>query len=1234
MAKHKEHIFNLTNWKYASEATLLVILISILTIVLLQHNYYNETYGEKDLVKFEQVLHNKEGEIKKIFRELSKEFKVAEPMDVLEEKSEKLKALAGQQDMFVYYFDNGRLKYWSDHSVSMRFRWSSRMNTPLFQTRNSLYVTVHQPVEEGMLFGLILIRTEYPYENDYLENGYQQRFRMSPELELSRNPQTGFSDVQSQEGTYLFSLDFKNTLKKNEQNVTLSVIIFILALIALFFFFGLKTDYSDSAGKRSVWLMAGTFLILVISSGALYFRKPKIIFESDFFKPDIYASLNFSSLGHLWVFVMMILMVIMLIYWFLNRSGAMPDKLRLPVSIFFITVAALWFVFAHHLGKSLVLDSSISFEAYKLNTLSEYTFIGLFILVMTLMVFTMLIDKAISLFKTPLRKRDYLWIFLTGAVVQTPFLMIQRVDLEILTMLFSLGVVGSLVYLRSGRAKLKFSRFFTLIFLVAIFITIDLQEHTSEKLSSQKEIELAKLSSEHDAVAEMIFTELTDQLLTDSMLISRLRYQIIDADLIYEYLERVYFSGYMVKYDLQITLCRDNDSVYIEPPNEGWYPCYSFFDEKVYEEGISISGSRFYFLNNLNGRISYLGVIPYDLGDDQITLFLELDTKIISEELGYPMLLMKESQEKGTLFSYAKYNRGKLITSKGDYNYRLTSDFYTRNQQTFEELEAGGYEHSIFNMDPENTVIVSLPVVKFVDKLISFSYNFAFLFILFSLTYLLVSISHIRATVTWDFKNKIQYSVIGILFLTFLVICSGTIYFVIQQYRIKHQDNLQNTMRSLYIELVHKVEFEEDLRNWSSDGYYNLDELLKKFSNVFYTDINMYDESGLLLATSRSEIFDQQLLSVRMNREAYDKLANENYSAFIHTEKIGKMSYQSAYLPLLNSENNFLAYMNLPYFTQPEMLTQEVTNLVVVILNTYVILLLLILFLTVFLADRITQPLRFIQSRIAQLSLSKNNEKIVYKGKDEIAGLVDEYNYMVEELMKSAKLLAQSERESAWREMAKQIAHEIKNPLTPMKLSVQHMQRMIMEEGENIAERVERVSQTLIEQIDSLTSIANEFSDFAKMPRARNRKINLVIKLRNVVNLFENSKGFFVDLDLKGHTEVMAFGDPEQFQRVIINLVKNGMQSVPEEREKKMAISMEMETAQFALIKVSDNGKGIPESVQDKLFQPNFTTKSSGMGMGLAITANIVKSMGGSIWFETESGKGTTFFVKIPVVNT
>jgi signal transduction histidine kinase len=470
---------------------------------------------------------------------------------------------------------------------------------------------------------------------------------------------------------------------------------------------------------------------------------------------------------------------------------------------------------------------------------------------------------------------------------------------------------------------------------------------------------------------------------------------------------------------------------------------------------------------------------------------------------------------------------------------------------------------------------------------------------------------------------------VGILFLTFVLICSGTIYFVFQQYRVEHNDNLRNTMRSVYIELIHKLEFEEDLENWSSDSYYNLDGLLRKFSNVFYTDINLYTREGYLLATSRAEIFDRQLLSYRMNRLVYENLAQGNASEYIHNEHIGKMQYISAYVPLMNSDNELLAYLNLPYFTQSGAMARDVTNLVVAIINVYVILMLLILLISVFLADRITQPLRMIQNRIAQVSLSQKNEMIHYERSDEIRGLVEEYNYMVQELERSAGLLAQSERESAWREMAKQIAHEIKNPLTPMKLNVQHLQRTF-EEGKNDPEMVNRISATLIEQIESLSAIAREFSDFAKMPQARNAIINLVPKLNSLQQLFETTDRAKIQIDMGTHKKVLVEADKEQLMRVFINLVKNGIQSIPEGREGVIRIALETDKQGMVKVSISDNGKGIPEEIRDKLFQPNFTTKSGGMGMGLAITYNIIRSLGGRIWYDTVLHQGTTFHVELP----
>ncbi len=1216
--------------RYSLISSVIFILAS-LALGLIQVNYQNETYSEKDIARFERVLHSKENVLNDEFELLKEEFPGNDPVNILNAQSDKYTKLAEDRGIYIFYFQEKDLVYWTDHTVPIQPRWNIRNNRGFIELRNASYVSVSVPADSGILYGLILIKTTFPYENEYLSNSFQKDFRMGSDVVCTSQHDDHLYKIKNKEGDFLFSLDVNENPKGNQQNVILSLFCFLIALLAIFSFFYWLIFSRESRFGRTISLLSSITVMALSFVLIFHFKFPGVVFVSSIFQPDVFANLTFSSLGNLWVFVLLVLFSVILFYMFFDRSGKIPVKYHRPIAFLLLLINSFWFILLHHILVSLVLDSNISFEAYKLNSLDLYTFISLFILALGFTALCLILDKALSYYKSSKSISQFLIVLLTVVLVQGPFLLTQQLHIEPFTPFFYLCFVLAIMYIQHSEGKkIRFSNFFFLIFFFALYSTLEFQKHSSEKTESQKEIELVKLSSERDVVAEMLFVELSGNIKNDSILMKRLSFTYFNIDLIYEYLQRNYFTGYWTKYNLQIAFCQPDDSVHVRPPFDNWFHCYDFFDEMILTEGMEVPQSDFYFLNNLNARISYLAKIPFYLNEKELSLFLELDSKIISEELGYPELLLKRESTETIPFSYARYNKGQLITSGGEFEYRLTPNVYSKQESTFEKSRFDGYDHSILNVDADNTVIVSTPVVSIVDKLISFTYIFAFSFILLSLGFLGVSAPRLRSNLIWDFKNKIQYSMIGILFLTFVFICAGTIYFIIEQYQTKHHNNLQNTMRSVYIELVHKVEYEEDLRNWSSDSYYNLDELLRKFSNVFYTDINMYDEAGYLLASSRAEIFNQQLLSVRMNRDAYEKLATEHYSAFIHTEHIGNLSYQSAYIPFMNSENQFLAYLNLPYFTQPEVLAQEATNLVVAILNIYVILLLLILFLSVFLADRITQPLRVIQNRIAQLSFSKKNEKITYNGKDEIHGLVDEYNFMVDELSRSAGLLAQSERETAWREMAKQIAHEIKNPLTPMKLNVQHLMRMVNEGDENIDEQIEKISQALIEQIDSLTSIANEFSDFAKMPKAKNQKINLITKLKNTAQLFQNSDKAAVVLDIGKARDIHVFGDPEQMQRLIINLVKNSIQSIPDNRKGVIKISAGITGDGNALLSVTDNGKGIPDSIQDKLFQPNFTTKGSGMGMGLAIASNIVTSMNGKIWFETEMNIGTTFFIILP----
>jgi signal transduction histidine kinase len=641
--------------------------------------------------------------------------------------------------------------------------------------------------------------------------------------------------------------------------------------------------------------------------------------------------------------------------------------------------------------------------------------------------------------------------------------------------------------------------------------------------------------------------------------------------------------------------------------------------------------SDFYYLDVQNGRINYLGWITYSdsINDREVTLYLELESRLTAEEMGYPELLLDKKYQKNKLleeYSYAKYYRNQLLAQSGSFQYSLILDTYKDKPDRFE-----GYNHLIYYVNKDNVVMVSLPTTKFFDKLVSFSYIFLLYFVVVLLYTLARNISKQRTEMEFNFKNKIQLSIIAVLFLSLLLVGGGTIYFSIQQYQKKQHDILSEKIQSVYIELDHVLAYQTRLRPDSrGPDYDNLNQLLIKYSDVFYSDINLYDPKGNLLATSRAEIFNQGMQGEKMNPLAYDKMVKEKQAEFIHRESIGNMSYMSAYVPFVNAENKLLAFLNLPYFTKQNVLRNDVSTLVVAVVNIYVLLILITIGMAVIISDQITRPLRLIQQKFSEIKLGKKNELIVYKGREEIAGLVDEYNRMVKELVKSLEMLTRSERESAWREMAKQIAHEIKNPLTPMKLSVQHLQRSWKDNRENFEEFLDKMTRTLIEQIDNLSFIASEFSNFAKMPKAFNEEINIVESIRSALTLFANTDNTDFVFDHE-RDEILVFADREQLSRVFINLIKNAIQSIPEGRKGKVVINAVL-TGNTVRVSLADNGKGIPDELQGKLFTPSFTTKSSGMGLGLSIVKNIIESFSGNITFKTKVNHGTTFQIELPVL--
>ncbi|MDX1278078.1 HAMP domain-containing sensor histidine kinase [Oceanihabitans sediminis] len=402
-------------------------------------------------------------------------------------------------------------------------------------------------------------------------------------------------------------------------------------------------------------------------------------------------------------------------------------------------------------------------------------------------------------------------------------------------------------------------------------------------------------------------------------------------------------------------------------------------------------------------------------------------------------------------------------------------------------------------------------------------------------------------------------------------------------------------------------------------------EEIYKIATTHDLPLIIYDLDGQLLKSSKASLTQDSIQSC-LNSHVLNALVNTVEHRFVEKRKVGEETYQSSYTYITDQKSKPIAILNLPLLENDDFLAKELNEFLERIALAYLFMLLTAIILAYILSKYITRSLKTISDKINETRLERRNQKIeIESATVEIATLVESYNSMIDELEESAVKLATSEREQAWREMAKQVAHEIKNPLTPMRLSVQSFQRKFDPTDENIHQKVDEYSKTLIQQIDIMSSIASAFSNFAKMPAQKNEMLNVVEIVNLSLDIFNED---YIDFS-SNKEEIIAKFDRTQLIRVVTNLIKNGIQSIPKDRTPKIIVRV-LEDGEDVKITVSDNGIGISEENQLKIFEPKFTTKSSGMGLGLAMVKNIMETYNGSITFTTEMGSGTIFTVTFP----
>ena len=403
---------------------------------------------------------------------------------------------------------------------------------------------------------------------------------------------------------------------------------------------------------------------------------------------------------------------------------------------------------------------------------------------------------------------------------------------------------------------------------------------------------------------------------------------------------------------------------------------------------------------------------------------------------------------------------------------------------------------------------------------------------------------------------------------------------------------------------------------------------IHELSDIHNLEINIYSLEGKLLKSSKAS-FSVDSISPPVPKYIVKLVQSSIEKRYVDIKSIDGVKNRSSFSQIKDDKFKPLGILNLPYVEDDSFYENEIQEFFIRLSQVYFFMLIIAFALAYFLASYITQSLKTISDKINETSLNQKNEKIVIEANSrEINSLIKAYNAMVDKLEESATMLAQSEREQAWREMAKQVAHEIKNPLTPMRLTVQSFQRKFDSKDPNLKQKLDDYTKTIIQQIDTMSSVASAFSNFASMPAQQNETLNVVEVVEFSLDIFNEEYIHFKS----DEEEIITIMDRTQLVRIITNLVKNAIQAIPNEQDDKLIIVAVNKYENEVKITVKDNGIGIEQENIERIFEPKFTTKNSGMGLGLGIIKNIIENYKGTITFETEYRKGTTFIVSLPII--
>lgn len=1152
-------------------------------------------------------------------------------------------------------FGNTRMLFWNDQlAVPPDELLASEDGEYFDKLSNGWYFiskkTLQAKQGRTLAFALIPVRSEFFIETDYLPEHFSFGRTADKRVRISKEP-TEFA-VKSLSGMPIFYLA-KKTANAVPYNDSLSIYLRLGAILLLLIFF---YRYSESFARKSgAWRAIGLLALLLLAIRLVSYFYPGLLNlrQFEFFSPLIYGSNAIQrSLGDL-VINSILFCWLVLFAWsklkneedlsrnFSFRSKLIAGLLALVLLIFstFILASVI---------RSLVADSKISFDVTNFFSLNQYTIAGFFVLACLSLSYYYFSQLLFRLIFPLLKERRFMVYFIIG-FAGLLYLTTRSGNPEVL---FYLPVlIWLLVYtwlinskgVFLNRIRINIASILTWIFIFSASIAaIMLSQNSKVEWEKRKSI-AEKLAVQTDPSSEMMMSIAVKYLDNDFLSENFSRFhKEEEGQVLRDSIITGNYSGFLNKYDTRLYVYDSaNRALYNEDPTsyEALNVIFTVQSKPTATEGLYYYETSFDKFNYIIRR-----EVKDTAGKKMGSFFIVSNLKNFSRDALFPELFR---QSKGTdpenspIYSNAVYIKNRLVSPPGNYPYATWLNDEEIPKEEYRLKTSGDYDELWYRASKEKVVVIARKRETTIETITLFSYIFCSFLFLVAFLQLLSLI--VRTGANWqgfrkllqiNIRSQVHSTIIFISVFSFLVIGAATISFFISRNRQSNNDKLSRTMKIMVNEMEKKMSdhntFDDVVKIYDSVSNNGLQKLVDEVSDIHGVDVNVYDLDGNLQVSSEANVYTKGVLSKKMEPRAYFHLSRLRQVQHVQEEKVGNFSFLSIYSPVRNEQGEVEAFVNIPYFTSKPELRQEISNFLVTIINLNAFIFLIAGLIALIITNRITNSFSLISNKMKEVNLGKQNEAIAWNRNDEIGELVQEYNKMVAKLGESASALAKSEREGAWREMARQVAHEIKNPLTPMKLSIQYLQKAINNNQENVKELSASVANTLVEQIDHLSKIAADFSQFANIGNVRAEVFDLHDVISSLRDLYlSNQQVEFVWYPVL--EKLLINADKTQMNRLFTNLFTNAVEACRERGNCRIEVNEHKDAGQI-VISIKDNGEGIAAEMQERIFVPNFTTKSSGTGLGLAMCKGIVEQAKGSIWFETKQGEGTTFFVQLPVV--